>query len=251
VKRYPHKPREKELSIFQEEDLSDYQSNLSYISRAEAEHNPMFFEGLCQDAIDLAALEYAFDAPLSEVCNLLATACDYAEKAVLFDLVLDTVTYMTYLALANLRQQGEFRKMLESFQRSKFTNEEIEEDEIFYLGAEAMGHISAGRFDLAEKSISAALARANSRSVDRDAKEVMVPIVLLEQAIVEKDQSKLAEAIKARHEEYRRNYSHVEVRNYPEGLLDVLGLGLLKLARRNGLDVATESVYLPTELLEE
>jgi hypothetical protein len=52
-------------------------------------------------------------------------------------------------------------------------------------------------------------------------------------------------------EDNRANYSQKAAKGLPSGLLDVRGVGLIALARQQGLEPLPSNVYMPRELLEE
>jgi len=251
MKTYPHKPKESDLRGTWQDTLESYQEEVGDIDAAARARKPMFFKLRCNQALDLACLAHAFESPTEQVRQFLAEACDCAEKAVEFGVTLDPVLYMKYLSLAVFCRQEGFRKTLEGMQRQRYTNPDIKGDEIFYLGAEAMAALSAHQVAAAQELTTRALVRARSGQVDKLARSAMEPVLLLEAAVANKDAQSLASAAEAQAEELRANYSQKAAKGYPNGLLDVRGVGLLALARRHGLQPLPSNVYMPRELLEE
>lgn len=220
MKAYPHKPKESDLQGTLQNLLDFYQKGAQDIEAATRERRTMFFKLRGNQAADLACLTYAFEAPLAQVRQFLTDACHCAEKAVEFGIKLDAVLYMRYLSLAILCRQEGFRKVLEGMKREQFTNPNIMEDEIFYLGAEAMAALSAQR-TAAQELTTKALARSRGGQVDKLARSAMESVLQLEAAIAHKDAQGLASAAEARAEDNRANYAQKAAKGQPSGLLDV------------------------------
>jgi hypothetical protein len=250
VRSYPHKPDEDQIKKFLENDRQDYDSGRLKADDAATRRSEAFFRRQSELAAEVAAMEYAFEGKWSDIRTWLESSGADARKATEFGLGLNPVLYMTYLALAILWPDREFRKELEGFPRSRFTNKNVKADEIFYLAAEAMRDISVGKLDTASEAAAAGLDRLKAKDGPNPyAKDAMEAILLLLDAIAHKDNAKLKAATMARSKKYDSSYSKAAARNFPSGLLDVTGLGLLKLARENELNAGVESVYLPSELL--
>ncbi len=157
---------------------------------------------------------------------------------------------MWYLALAVLSADTAFRSRLEGLSRAQFTDPAVTADEIHYLAAEAMRDIARFRFDDAARACRDGLARIETGAPKPYEIAAKATILCLEQAIVAKDSDRLAASISARAERQQAYYQKGTNRNFPAGLLDIEGLGLLTLAREQGLRIAVESVYLPLALVE-
>src|SRR5215467_15068647 len=250
MRSYPHKPKEELLAESLKNSREDYESGRSKTDQAEAKRSAIFFKRQGDTAMDVAALEYAFGADWTEVRRWLDSSSAAAQKAVEFGLELDPILYMTYLALAILCSNDVLLDDLKARQRSEFTDSTVKADEVFYLAAEAMRDIAAARPEDALNAVQAGLSRLDTDGPNPGAKLANKAILLLEEAIAQKDQTKLAAAVSARIEKDKTSFSRPAARNFPGGLLDVVGLGLLKLAADRGMRTATDSVYLPTGLLE-
>lgn len=251
MRKYPHKPNENDLRETWQESLKDYQAYTEKAEAARLSRNENFFKIRCNKIWDLACLTYAFESPGEQVRQLLAVACSCAESAVEFGAKLDPALYMRYLSLAILCQQERFRKSLEEMQRQRYTNPDIESDEVFYLAAEAMASLSAGRAVSAQEITGKALARVKGGQVDNVARAVMEPVLLLEAAIANKDTQNFESATAVQYEKFRSSYSQRAARGHPSGLLDVRSLAMLALARQHGLETSISNIYMPRDLIEE
>jgi hypothetical protein len=251
MRSYPHKPKEELLAESLKNSREDYESARSKTDQGEAKRSAIFFKRQGDTAMEVAALEYAFGADWSDVRQWLDSSCDAAQKAVEYGVELDPVLYMTFLALAILCSNEVLLGQLKARRRSDFTDSTVKADEVFYLAAEAMRDIAAGLLEDALRASEAGLARLGDNGPNPGAKLATEAILMLEEATAQKDQTRLIVAVQARSEKNKTSYSKPAARNFPGGLLDVVGLGLLKLARDNGLSVPDDSVYLPTRLLEQ
>jgi hypothetical protein len=250
MRKYPHKPREAPLQEIRAETHQSYQSCQEHLARMTAARRAEFFAGQADAAMEIAALEYAFEVPAPAVKGWLDAACTHAETAIEFGVAADPTLFMTYLSLANLCRRTRFSRELGAMDRSRFTNANVHSDELFYLVAEGMARLSAGEFAPTAMIASQALARLESGQVHRYAVEANEAFIWIERAIARHDHQGLAQGLAARAKEHANAHSDSAVRHMPTGLLDIRGTGLLCLARRYGLSVASESVYMPLDLAE-
>ena len=250
MRSYPHKPNEALLSESLTNAREDYESGRSGSGQAEANRSAIFFKRQGDTAMDLAALEYAFGAGWPVVRQWLDSALGAVQKATKYGFTLDPNLYMTYLGLAVLSSNSAFREYLEALQRGDFTDRTVKADEAFYLAAEGMRDLAKGDLEGALGASRAGLDRLESAEPNPGAKLALEAILQLEQAIARKDQAAFVAALNERAEKDRVSYSKAAARNFPSGLLDVVGLSLLKLGRDNGLHPGDGSVYLPTGVLE-
>jgi hypothetical protein len=161
---------------------------------------------------------------------------------------LEPSQFILYLSTAIVANDTSLRERLSESTREAFTHPEVEAPEAAYLSAEIQADLAAGRTDKAAEragKATAALAVAN-----RFERAEFGPLIQLAKSILEKDQKAFDEALAARHKYYVRFYSDPVYQGFPDGLLDVRGLAMMKLARGVGLTPEFESVYLPAGLLE-
>lgn len=251
MRTYPHKPSESALREAWQESLKDYDVYTKKVEAARLSRNESFFKIRCAKILDLACLTYAFEAPLEQVRQFLTVACSCAERAVEFGVRLDPALYRTYMALAIVARQEEFRKKLQGMQRQEYTNSNIESDEVFYLAAEAMAALAAGQVATAQDITARALVRVRSEQVNNIVRSAVEPVLMLEAAVANNDAQSLKAAVTAQHDELRSSYSQKAAKGYPSGLLDVRGVAMLALARQYGVQAELSNVYMPRELIEE
>lgn len=248
VKTYPHPTEAEDFQEAQSDRAARYAEMSADLKRALDERNERYMELLAEDALDLAALSYAFDGAKADTLRRLRDMCRHAAKAVEFELPLEPSLFMLYLSAAIVANDKPLRELLSETKRERFTDPEVDAPEAAYLSAEIQADLTAGRTDKAAERVgkaTAALAGAN-----RFARAEFGPLIQLAKSILEKDQKAFDEALAARHKYYARFYSDPDYQGFPEGLLDVRGLAMMKLARGVGLTPEFESVYLPAGLLE-
>ncbi len=250
LKAYPHKPKAALLAEALDHARDDYQAGQTKAAAAAAEGRAIFFKIQGGRALEVAALEYGFGGAIAEVRGWLSASCAAAHTAIKLGQPLDPGLHRWYLAQAVLCRDKTFRGQLEGLSRAQFTDATVRGDEIYYLAAEAMRDIARGDLDQAAEACGDGVARIEAGAPKPHEIAAMEAILRLEAAIAAKDPDRLAAAIAARTQRQQAYFQKGTNRNFRAGLLDIEGLGLLKLAREQGLSVAVDSVYLPLELLE-
>jgi len=244
MKRFPHKPKAKDLEECRQTETRRYQ--LEYvpgIPQAIADRNERWFFTAWRMARDLASLEYGLEASLAAARELLVASCQHAENAVEFGYVINPAYFNIWLCQANMCNQQVFRKRLEQMTRADYTNPNMKADELSYMACEIMTDLSAGRPREADARIAVALANLTGKFASLDA------LVRSAQAILAKDTKAFDNALDTRIAAHIQSYSSSDVRHYPGGLIDLVALGTIKIAQRYGLQPTLKSVYLPVELI--
>jgi hypothetical protein len=242
MKVYPHKPKSSQL----EELLADYRVRYhSCVARAadlKTEDNWYLLQAMWVEAIDVAALEYALDGTEDTVRQYWHAACDYAGRLLQIGQPFGTNLYRITLALANLLDRDSTRVALERLERPTLMNPDIICDELDYLSAELMRDLSADRADAANARLLACERRAVEKTLPPHIRQLFVPLIQIEAAIARGDAHAFDAAVQEQVESHRRWYSPSDMRTTPTGLIDYVGLGLLKIARRRGLNTSVSSV---------
>jgi len=241
VKRFPHKPGAKDLAASRQKDQARYQSLLAGLPKALADKNESRFFGAWLLATDLASLAYALDDSLDDARKLLRASSQHIERAIEFGYTLNPAYFALFLCIANVCDHHELRRRLEKMKRPQYTDATMVAKEILYISDEIMADLSAGRSKEAKARLPLALACAE--------REGLSPEVQIEKATIEKDLNAFDIALESKIKHHIEHYSRSAVRDYPGGLIDLVALGMVKIAERHGLKTAVESVYLPLELL--
>jgi hypothetical protein len=249
MRQYPHKPDSKGLTTIRQVIDQSYRSKSEKIPAAEEGKNPVFFDRRKADALNLACLAYAFEEPMGEILRFLQEACWSASKALQYGSKMGDNSYCTSIALALLVNDQPFQQRLQSMTRTNFINPNIINDEIYHLASEAYRDIAADRENIAQKEVQTGLSRAQSNDVDPDARQVVMPILQIQTAILNRDSDELAKAVTQRCVEIAKAHTPKAGRNEPTALLDVVGLGLLRKAQSLSIELPPSSIYLPVELL--
>jgi len=243
VKIFPHKPSQKKIEDLHQRNRARYESRLPAIQKAIGDRNEAWFFGRWQDAVGLASLEYALESSLEEVAKLLFASCDYMLEAIRFGYVTNAAYFNLCLCISNVCHHQKLQTRLEKMDRSEYTSPDLVADEVVYLSSEILANLSAGRMAEAKERLSLALARPK--------REGLLAEIQIEKAIVEKDASGLDIALESEVNDHIKSYSRSDVRHYPGGLIDLIALGTIKIARRYGLQSTWRSVYLPVELIRD
>jgi len=256
MKKFPHEPKlAKYLPEKRKENRARYEKLLAQYAKRKKklEHGSRadeFFFGHCWTmAYEQAAMEYASDAPMSDVKALLLAACKHCEDEFSVG-VLFPGRVEDSLLWANLCNQTGFRQRLEKMDLLD-TDPEIKSDKLDFAVTEMVKDMSAGRTALASR-IKSAQRLVKAPSVRPDRRRSICAKILFGKAMLKKNQKQLDEAVNASVEEHRLWHTkQAKDFSLPYGLLDVGTLGYLKIAKRYGLQTSVQSVYLPLELLED
>jgi hypothetical protein len=247
MRAYPHKPDSESIARRLQGDVQDLERRRPLLPRAEAAHNPDAFRGASQLALRIGQGEYATEQTPEQVRKWLKSAAEYAQRAFELGVGLHPLMYQFYLALAVLMRQDGLRRGLQSLPRARFTDPDIRTDELVYVMSEAMAALAAGDRERAAELARAGLDRApGSEPVARD---LASPVLRIIASIATRDAAGLSAAIADREREHARAYTARSQRNSPDALIDIVGLGLLQLAKDEGLTLPPAGVYLPVELL--
>jgi hypothetical protein len=249
MKSYPHKPKVSQLQELLVEYRRRYQSSVARVSNLNTEDNWYLLQAMWVEAINVAALEYALDGSSDTVKQYWQASCNYAERLLQLGRPFGTNMFRITLALANLLSRDTTRELLEKLERPTFVNPDVICDGLDILSAELMGDLSAERVESAHNRLALAEKRVSNDSLPRHVHEIFVPLVHIESAIMRRDIHDLDTALSEEVDSHRRWYSPPDMRITPTGLIDYAGLGLLKIARRRGLQTSVSSVYLPQEYL--
>lgn len=220
-----------------------YRRGRAHDAMARARKDAKWFTGRHAQARQLAALEHARGGSVRKVRAWLGEACAHAESAFEIGGPWPPYVVMTWLSLAILCEREAFRSALQD--AHDFTDRA---DRIFHETALAMQGLAAARVEEATEHLRAGQARATGGDAPSDAREVMGPLLMLIEAGIEQDPARLVAAIEAAHAESAVNHDET-IPVDADGLLNVVGLGLLQLAVERGLQPQSTSPYLPTELL--
>jgi hypothetical protein len=245
MRDYPHKPDPAHLGTLRADKREACAEIEEGLSEALAERNDVFFSEGRRYALELAALEYAFEAPLGDVRALLSRASAHSAQAIALGYRLGTGLYLHDLCLARLAKNDEYARKLEGMEAK-----EAKGHDAFFRVCELLADLSARRKKSAKDRLPQASRALASETLTPGAKARLAPIVAIAEAILSGDKEKLnasVEGILKSQEKFNRTQ---DGRDNPLTLLEIPTLGLLAIAGEYGLATTVRSVYLPLSLLE-
>lgn len=124
------------------------------------------------------------------------------------------------------------------------------EEPFFVLQADSLSQLQSFLRDEFElDAATQVIERCNAENADRDARRFDGPLVDALVAIRRRESARLDAALKTMVKEHQHRAMHGELQKQSDGLVAVLPLGLVRLARDTGITCAIESPYLPVNLL--
>lgn len=219
-------------------------------SAARAEERSGYFSVIGRERLALAAYSYAFEEPPAATIEHVRGALRLFLTGIEFGIEMDPFDYTLYLALAAIARDEEAIAHLAALPRERFTNPDVEAEEVVYLAAEATAALAARRREAAAERVAAAHAELTRRDLYPHDRRFAETLIAIAAATLANDADALSAATVARHEHARRAASHPAARELWTSLLDFEGLGLLALARDAGLRPSRGGIYLPLDLLE-
>jgi len=189
-----------------------------------------------------ASLSYAFDEAdqvplfLQEAGQWFARFLDTNKPVSLSD-------HAIFLAVALLRHDQALVHLIAGLPRERCTHPSYTFDETAFLAAEFFNALATGNDRIIlERLERMPEASARSARLAPTSQTEMSSIFSIARAIVERNAAGLDAGAQARHEVFVARFREPRIRNTPEGLLDYLGLGLLRLAAVAGVEPRFESV---------
>jgi len=249
VRNYPHKPSE---AVFQRNLLAAMKRLVprdDITPKLLAGRNERFLPLNAKWALECACRSYALERDQEIVLDFLRQSNWSFKKAIETQARVNLWEVITHLSVALILRDNQIVKLLSEIQRERYENPNIEFPESTYALKEAEADIAAGRDEAAAKQLEKALSELASEKLPRITRDELESALLIAQAIVYRSQDVFDSAIEKRHASYIRKFSNPEIRNMPEGAIDIWGLGLARLAMDKGLTLKANSVYLPPELL--
>jgi hypothetical protein len=248
VRIYPHGPSFEVLQKSMAATSGRFVSDAAMTPALLSKKSSLFLQMNADAAIDCAAFSYAMEDSFDTVRNYLREACLCFARFLATNTPVSLSDYTQYLSAAALARSRDLTQELCALPRERYTHPDWKFDESFFMAAKFQVALTTGQSQTLSQDMPDALARAVRLPIA--IKADLTVLLGLERAIHARDQAAFDMAVRARHESLAKGFRELRIRNLPAGLLDIRGLGLLRLARDAGLVYTEKSVYLPAELLE-
>ena len=249
MRAYPHKIDQEILDEHRQSSREMIESSLPGIEEARAQRGAALIQGFGEEMRDWAKLCYAYEEPLAEIAAKLRQASAHFASALEFDITLDPWEYLQYLTLAVVVRDTSFASRLVNEGRQRYTNPNVDGDELIYLTAEIAADLAAGRATQLQPRISAALTQLQSKRIDRLERLYTEGLVRMAAAMAARDQTAFDQALAAHAKDFQKRVDRPGERSRPRSLLDIEGLAFIRFALDRGLQCRLTSPYLPVDLL--
>jgi hypothetical protein len=250
MKKYPHGLDEETLPEdleLQEEIITRLEPN---VEEAYDNRQSFLFKGLGKCYYAVGCCRYALDEPPAKVKESLSKAFETLYTGFDFELPLQAYEFIKLLSLAVVTGNSETAKTLANTKRDRYTNKDVKVEEITFAVA---GLISA--FVRKDKAAVEKILAENkpdqieSNKIFRFDRMLYLPLLPLLEAVYKNDTAKFAAAMQNREKEFVSFYKRAEIKNDPDALIDMPGLAIIAIARKHGINFASNSVYRPSELI--
>jgi hypothetical protein len=214
--------------------------------------NAEYFKYMLEESLTGAALGWAFDAPPKEVVEILKKGVQEAPYITKFRAPFDPGYFRTFLGAALVAQVPKVTPWMLNLPRKFYTSQDTQYSEAAFLLIEAMqsGGKSEKGFPGLVKKLAGSVKPKELIVNPRDEKAFFDPLVMLLEAIVGKDQAAFDKAWSKEEEAWRKVHSRPARSGSSTGVLDLVALGIGRIAQLNGLKVPATNPYAPLELLQ-
>lgn len=246
MRPFPHNPDEAALAAKLAENLEKFAlvKDDTPGKKAAAYH-----EG-AKVACELTSLTYALEHPPSEVKSYAVAATRLAGRAAACQEVMDPYTFQRYLSLAVWTGDSNLRGSLAGFDRTMFTDERVNADDVVYRCAEAFAALVKKRGQSAVESAEAGLKRIARGMVSVGVGNAAAPVLRMAAAMGKGDLYALRAAVGERGNYHTRYATSAAMKESPDMLIDLLGVAFIRVAAEDyGLAVDSKTVYLPSAIL--
>lgn len=249
MRDYPHGLDEEilpdDLEI-EQETINELEVDLE---KASEEENALFFQALGEAYYAVACYGYALGESPSKTKELLAKALEYHFTSFKIGIVYDVFEFINLISLAIVLNEKETLNSLAKTEKSRYTDEDVEADNIVFAVAELLSAFVRKDENTITKIITANNPDSlDSKKIFRYDRMIFFPLLQLLNAIHKTNVNNFATALQTRENEFVRFFSRTDELNDPEALIDMPGLAVTKLAVERGLTFIDSSVYRPAGL---
>jgi hypothetical protein len=218
---------------------------------AERDKNARFFIRYALNALNYARLGYLFDIPAAKLREKLKLGLSALQSAVSMGGAVVPEAAPTLLAASIISEDTAAAKWIARLPKKSYAPDDVETSPAIFAYMAALQALTLAR----NKNASDKIAEFRSLIIPEkliNPKATMariLPIAEMLKAITVVDQTAFDGAWKERSAYWKKNYSKAsEAANY-EGILDIEGLGIAALSRREGLKIPGDNPYIPLEML--
>jgi hypothetical protein len=251
MKEYPHGLDEEILP----EDLETQQELIArlepFLEQAYAEKKSALFKGLGKCSYAAGCCSYALENPSAETNGYLQNALKYLYTAFEFGIPQTAYDFIRLLSLAVVAGNSEIAAELSQTPRKRYTNENVEVEEITFVIAELLsGFVRKDKNAVAGILEKNSFDKIESSKIFRSDRLLYLPLLRLFETIYKKDSNMFAKGLQMRQTDFVKFLTRTDRKNDPDALIDMPGLALAFLAKKHGLSFSDASVYRPYDLIK-
>lgn len=251
MKKFDHNADKELLQKSFEQEKNGIEKQLGEATaRPELWSGFKFLRGLYRRHLALAGLSYALDYSDDTVKELWHKSATYIDQAINLGLVMDGHEYAKYLTLSCITPYTMLRKKLLEFNRDRFTHPGVDMAESGFLDAEAYREIVKHDFTTAHGYIVRSEQEMLKEKYTKKERNRLLIFHNIMKSVMNKDAAALSKTLIERHNDWAALFSNDEAYwSHAQPIIDYRVLGLLQVAREVGVEVKTDSAYLPVYLL--
>lgn len=252
MRTYPHGLDDEILQDDLEIELETVKEVEEEIEEERDGENALLFQALGEANYAVGCYSYAMGDSPEKIKKYFDQALENHFTSLKKGIIIDPFEFLTLLSLSIVRGNKTVGEELAKFPRDRYTNQDVQADELIFTIAELMSAFV--RRD--ENSISRILAANNPETIDtkniyRYDRMIFFPLLPLLSALQKKEANRFVSAMNERDAEFVRFHKRSNEKNNPEILIDINGLAILALAKERGIVHTLESVYRPVALIKE
>ena len=218
--------------------------------QAERDRDAAFFVRRARNVLNYVRLGYLFDVSVNELRTALMLAVAELQKAIQFGGSMLPTDVPRYLAGALLTEDRALIGWIGRLPRKNYTQEGVIATPAHYAYAEAYQALTVGNAGkAAEKIAEFGAALTPDKLKHKPTMARMIPLAALLGSVADADQTRFDRAFKDLHKNWKDTYGKASERGNYDGIIDLEGLGITVLARREGLKIPENNPYVPLELL--
>jgi hypothetical protein len=251
MRSYPHAPHEEILTrLFKTTQALAVPASAA-TRTLQPDRAPGFWTSNARALLDCARLAYALEQPAEVAMHYFRETAVCFDEGVGIGAPFDLDDHFDQLELAIVLGDVARVTALCDLPADRHVIEGVSFPAAVEREFETLAELAVGRVPSAGSSLNRAAAALATKRLPKLLRDDIDSILALQRQILAGNQTALAEAFARRSAAFEAKFRNPAIANSPRSLLDLNGLAHAALARRAGLDVAVDSVYLPLALLRD
>jgi hypothetical protein len=226
-------------------------ANTAEIPQAERERDARFFIRHARNAVDYTRLGYLFDVAPADLRETLKPVLHGLQIAIGMGGVVVPESAPIFLAASLALGDEPLAKWIARLPEKSYSPPDVQASPAIYGYIAALQALALVNNKKASDKVAEfrSLLIPEKMNNPKATMPRLLPIAGMLEAVTARDQAGFDSAWKEHFAYWKKNYSKAsEAANY-DGILDIEGLGIAVLARREGLKIPADNPYIPLEML--